>query len=123
MCAFAATASYFTCAVISNTVSLGVATDTLWHDVKINTAIPRYVVFDGAQQSFVSIDTPSPSITAILFGRINLTGAFIDKGLCRISTFSVYSLTSNTFLVDFIPVRKDGVGYMYDKVSRNLFGN
>lgn len=24
---------------------------------------------------------------------------------------------------DFIPVRKDGIGYMYDKVSRRLFGN
>jgi len=26
-------------------------------------------------------------------------------------------------VVDFIPVRKEGVGYMYDKVSRQLFGN
>ena len=24
---------------------------------------------------------------------------------------------------DFIPVRKDGIGYMYDKVSGELFGN
>ena len=24
---------------------------------------------------------------------------------------------------DFIPVRKDGVGYMYDKISGQLFGN
>lgn len=38
----------------------------------------------------------------------------------------LYSLTitegANT-IMDLIPVRKSGVGYMYDKVSGNLFGN
>lgn len=38
----------------------------------------------------------------------------------------IYSLTwkrSSNIIMDLIPVRKDGVGYMYDKVSGNLFGN
>lgn len=38
----------------------------------------------------------------------------------------IYSLTwkrSGNVIMDLIPVRKDGVGYMYDKVSGDLFGN
>ena len=30
---------------------------------------------------------------------------------------------NNNILRDFIPVRKNGIGYMYDKVSGQLFGN
>lgn len=30
---------------------------------------------------------------------------------------------NNKLILDFIPVRKDGVGYMYDKISNQLFGN
>ena len=29
----------------------------------------------------------------------------------------------NTLVLDFIPVRKNGVGYMYDSISGELFGN
>lgn len=42
------------------------------------------------------------------------------------SSAAVYSsqlIINNTLVRDFIPVRKDGVGYMYDKVSGELFGN
>lgn len=38
----------------------------------------------------------------------------------------IYSCTvkeGDTLLRNFIPVRKDGVGYLYDKVSGELFGN
>ena len=30
---------------------------------------------------------------------------------------------NDVVLIDMIPVRKDGVGYMYDKVTGNFFGN
>ena len=30
---------------------------------------------------------------------------------------------NNILIADFIPVRKNGIGYMYDKVSGQLFGN
>lgn len=30
---------------------------------------------------------------------------------------------NNTLLLDLIPVRKDGVGYMYDTISKRFFGN
>jgi len=36
---------------------------------------------------------------------------------------SVIIRNNNKTLLDFVPVRKDGIGYMYDKVSGQLFGN
>ena len=39
----------------------------------------------------------------------------------RIKTMKMYN--GSTLVRDFIPVRKNGVGYLYDKVSGQLFGN
>ena len=40
----------------------------------------------------------------------------------RIYSFAIVN-EMNEYVADFIPVRKDGVGYMYDRVSGKLFGN
>ena len=37
--------------------------------------------------------------------------------------YSVQMKRNGVTILDFIPVRKNGVGYMYDKVSGQLFGN
>lgn len=37
--------------------------------------------------------------------------------------YSVQMTRNGVTILDFIPVRKNGVGYMYDKVSGQLFGN
>ena len=39
----------------------------------------------------------------------------------RIEAFSLYN--NNTIVRDFHPVRRNGVGYLYDRVSGALFGN
>jgi hypothetical protein len=39
----------------------------------------------------------------------------------RIYSWKIYS--SNTLIMDLIPVRIGQIGYMYDKVSGKLFGN
>lgn len=43
------------------------------------------------------------------------------KSKVRIYSFSVY--LHNALVLDLVPVKDNGVGYMYDKVSRQLFGN
>ena len=45
----------------------------------------------------------------------------ITCGAFRCGFFKV--TTNNNVVFDLIPVRKNGVGYMYDKVSGTLFGN
>lgn len=37
--------------------------------------------------------------------------------------YSVQMKRNGVTILDFIPVRKNGIGYMYDKVSGQLFGN
>lgn len=49
-----------------------------------------------------------------LSGRNALTYAFVK-------TFKIYN--GQTLIRDYISVRKNGVGYLYDKVTKTLFGN
>lgn len=60
--------------------------------------------------------TQSPSNTFNVF-TAQKTSFFIGK----IGPVSINR--SETTVLDLIPVRKDGVGYMYDRVSGELFGN
>lgn len=49
-----------------------------------------------------------------------------NPGIHLSSPLRVYSVQmkrNGVTILDFIPVRKNGVGYMYDKVSGQLFGN
>ena len=55
----------------------------------------------------------------VLFGWCNLGTK--TSSYCRIGGFTAYN--NGAKVMDLIPVRKDGVGYMYDKVSGQLFGN
>lgn len=45
----------------------------------------------------------------------------VSGGIIRLYYCKIY--VNNSLVRDFIPVRKDGVGYLYDKVSVQLFGN
>lgn len=60
-----------------------------------------------------------PSKTLVVFrGRYGSTDA--GSRLARVSSFMV---EFNEQFVDFIPVCKDGMGYFYDRISGQLFGN
>ena len=58
--------------------------------------------------------------TIILFGARD-NGSFSSPFYGNISAAKFYD--EGTLVRNFIPVRKDGVGYLYDKVSGQLFGN
>jgi hypothetical protein len=57
------------------------------------------------------------------------TGTFVDNttvflfGNTRIRLYFVKLYKLNVLVGDFIPVRVGQVGYMYDKISHQLFGN
>ncbi len=59
--------------------------------------------------------------TLTLFARRDWNGGIGKFGACTI--YSATIKEGNTLVRDFIPVEKDGMGYMYDKVSKQLFGN
>ena len=55
-----------------------------------------------------------------------LIGKNMNRGygeLPSLKTVHIKIHTGDNPVRDFIPVRKDGVGYMYDKISGQLFGN
>ena len=65
---------------------------------------PKFMLFGCVSwgSSVSQANTPSPQASTI--------------GACKL-------YFNNTLLRDLQPVRKDGVGYMYDRVSGQLFGN
>ena len=77
---------------------------------------------DSKATSFI----PDEDATIAIFGRHNYNHttdveSFSNGQKCAYSYFKL--TVDNALVLDMIPVRKDGVGYMYDKVSGNLFGN
>lgn len=57
-----------------------------------------------------------------IFGRYDFRSRAVDAAaVSKLKSF--YLKNNGTLVVDMIPVRKDGVGYMYDKVSGQLFAN
>lgn len=65
-----------------------------------------------------SFNTVEPILLFALYQRSNVTERFLG----RIYYFKLYDENDNIIL-DMIPVRKNGIGYMYDKVSKQLFSN
>lgn len=92
--------------------------DTNAHTLGYN-GTTRKVLYDGT-----SYNAPSGSwdteLNYWIFAR-NSNGAAITYTKMKIYFFQMNKNGSQ--VRDFIPVRKDGVGYLYDKVSGQLFGN
>lgn len=88
-------------------VNVTVGTD---YDLKL---YPSYLLVNGTRYNFITLRGNKNTNTLQLFGgkgpKIRMWGFKLTKG--------------TTVILDMIPVRKDGVGYMYDKVSGKLFGN
>ena len=88
-------------------INVTVGTD---YDLKL---YPSYLLVNGTRYNFTTLRGNENTNTLRLFGgkgtKIRMWGFKLTKG--------------TTVILDMIPVRKDGVGYMYDKVSGKLFGN
>lgn len=61
-----------------------------------------------------------PNLNMFLFAR-NTNGSAANQHPFRMYSAHVYKYSTQDKLVDYIPVRKNGVGYLYDKVSGTLF--
>lgn len=68
----------------------------------------------------------SATINTAHSGTANTNGFQIgDYGIARGINLNVYSFTvrnQGVVVLDYIPVRKNGVGYFYDRISGNLYG-
>lgn len=73
------------------------------------------LIVNGTSTS-ITRNTFQSTVNLNLFKGTNSSTAGI-----RIYYLKIYE--NNILIQDFIPVRKNGIGYMYDKVTRKLFGN
>lgn len=68
----------------------------------------------------VSVTSGTYSMSIYLFGRhIGTT----TNGRCKMRLYGFTISEASSLIHDFIPVRIDQVGYLYDRVSGELFGN
>lgn len=91
-----------------------------------NTAEARTLVVVGSQTDSYSCaaDTFTGGASITIFGWNKNNGtidAVAGTTVLKIKSLKIYNGT--TLVRNFVPVRVESVGYLYDKVSRTLFGN
>lgn len=95
---------------ISNNLVLGA-----WNSISIDK---DYCTCNGTTVKMSMGTFMDNSLSLWLFGA---NGGTIEKTDGRISSCKIYH--SSALVRDFIPVRVGNIGYMYDRVSGQLFGN
>ncbi|MBQ9431787.1 MAG: hypothetical protein IJU44_09580 [Kiritimatiellae bacterium] len=104
------------------TVSVGSTYDVFFNF--LNDRNRRLVGVDNSQDASLAIARAWPSTAATntiyLFAYNNNGTSVGDTGNARI--YSAQFTQGERIVKDLIPVRKDGVGYLYDKVSDTLLG-
>ena len=115
----AASNNYFVILNMSGSGNTSVQKDTDWHEFVIQSVSGDcWAKIDG-----VTVLSGSTIVEAGV-GIIHLFQASSTAySRCKISAFSVRDTSTNELIIDLIPVRKNGVGYMYDRVSGQLLGN
>ena len=114
---------YFGCSeAVEQNVFIPNDFNTEWHNYELS---PESFKLDGntlAQRAGQFIETKLP---CAIFGRYinNSVQITTSSASTRISYFTIFDLDTNKKVFDAIPVRIGQVGYMYDKVSGQLFGN
>lgn len=96
---------------------VGIAMGSKTHVIFSTTQIHTYTE-DGDITNRSLSRSLSAAITAF---RIFRGYRYTSEYPCKIYDFKI--TVGNNLVYNLIPVRKDGVGYMYDKVSKELFGN
>lgn len=92
-----------------------------WHTLNFSN---KKAMVDGTQIGQTSTGTGNPIGSVYLFCAKNwANGNNYGIGTTKqIRSFKLYNASSN-LVRDLIPVRKGTTGYMYDKISKQLFGN
>ena len=83
---------------------------------------PDGAVCDGnTYATFQNQSSTKATLTMPLFARRASDGSLNKYGPCTI--YCVQMRVGGTLVRDYIPVAKDGVGYFYDRVTGELYGN
>jgi hypothetical protein len=93
------------------------------HTLEISPSTGK-VIEDGVSYDIGTNSLNQDSDKIVLFARYNTSSGKVDCiSAVTIYWMKIYSPDKTELLFDLIPVRKGNVGYMYDRVSGQLFGN
>jgi hypothetical protein len=106
---------------INNSVYATCPSGGEWTSIKLRSG--QYVEVNG-EQTPINSGSVRADIGMGLFLRNGAAHGLSVTSIihAKIRLFRLYT-RSGALLRDMIPVRKDGVGYMFDRVSGQLFGN
>ena len=91
-----------------------------WHSLSFRN---KTTYIDGTAIAGTTNGTGNPTGNVYVFCANYKNTATYGSGTTKqIRSFKMYDASSN-LVMDLIPVRKGTTGYMYDKVSKQLFGN
>lgn len=90
----------------------------LYHASVLSNRLHFFV--DNIDVGSIEVQTENNTMHGYLFGR-NENGSIGGLSPLKIKNFTYKR--SGEYIIDFIPVRVGTIGYMYDKVSGQLFGN
>lgn len=80
--------------------------------------------YEATPSSITQVNLGTPGFTPVnnirLFGSAGISASY-TKAACKLYVVKISQ--EGNILMDLIPVRVEQVGYMYDKVSGQLFGN
>ena len=102
-------------------ISSGSYTTNTWYELELNWLNSRKGKRDEVSVLNISQNLVSHTGHALLFdtGYLSGRGSSAFSGRIAFAKISV----SNNIVRDFIPVRVGQTGYMYDRVTKRLFGN
>lgn len=110
-------------ALVKTVKATTITNDGGWHTLVLDLTNGKYTI-DGVDTT-VTTGTINSSIKFALFacnGVSSMEGSYAYYISGKKGRTTIYG-DNDEVLADFIPVRVGQIGYMYDNISQNLFGN
>ena len=100
------------------------STTTFASSTKVNLTTKRKLTINNVISRGIVDNTSTTIYKNAKFGQLYLlTRPSYHPTRAAVCKLYAASVTDGDFKMDLIPVRKNGIGYMYDRVSGKLFGN
>lgn len=112
------------CGIGDKNLRTGTALDLAVHRFVVDAPDDKFVIDDTTYNvGWTSFDLPSNPNSAMLCNRARVDSATLDTSGVYGKLYCCKIWQNGVLVHNFIPVRKGNVGYLYDRVTRKLFGS
>ena len=112
------------CGIGDKNYRTGMALDLAVHKFVVDAPGDKFVI-DGTTYNvgWTSFELPSNPNSATLYNRARVNSSELDASGVYGKLYCCKIWQNGVLVRDYVPVRKRTVGYLYDRVTRKLFGN